>query len=210
MASLLYFFFAIVYVFAVQTRSISGRDFLHNHDLRNNWLGFRTTIKHIDAGKNLTRSEHIKRAVEQGNRRLETLKSRLTGAISGASFSVQLGGGEYLMNLGRETPPTYYSAVIDTGTDLIWTQCLPCQNCYALRTPIFNPANSSSYSHISCDNEFCYALPWPICDAYGYCSYINTYGGIVGLGRGALSLSSQLEEPRFSYCLAPILGSEPS
>ncbi|KAL9251054.1 Aspartic proteinase nepenthesin-2-like protein [Drosera capensis] len=236
---------------SIPTISISG------HDLNSNKLSFRTTIKHIDAGKNLTRSELIKRAVERGNHRLEALKSRLTAGTSpSAGALVQPGNGEYLMNLGIGTPPTYFSAIMDTGSDLIWTQCAPCLLCFSQPTAIFNPAKSSSYSKLSCTSKFCEALPSYACDKKNTCSYLYQYAdysytegslasetftfgtskkgtskvrnvafgcgdinqgfgegdgaGLVGLGRGPLSLISQLDEPQFSYCLTPMLESETS
>lgn len=39
---------------------------------------------------------------------------------------------------------------------------------------------------------------------------LNQPVGVVGLGRGPLSLVSQLAEPRFSYCLTSINGTKPS
>ncbi|CAI0474255.1 unnamed protein product [Linum tenue] len=123
------------------------------------------------------------------------------------------------MELAIGTPPVSYSAIVDTGSDLIWTQCEP---------------------------DLCSALPQSLCGSDG-CNYLYTYGddsstegvmatetftfggnqvkvpqlgfgcgednqgdgfsqggGLVGLGRGPLSLVSQLDQPKFSYCLTSI------
>ncbi|KAL9261082.1 Aspartic proteinase nepenthesin-2-like protein [Drosera capensis] len=245
MASAVCFLFVFVCAFAAQALSISGHDFIHIDDLRNNRLGFRTTIKHIDAGKNLTRSELIKRAVERGNFRNKCRQSG-TSLVKPGSF-------EYLMNVGMGTPTKYFSLVMDTGSDLNWVKCG-----ISTQEQTFNPANSSSYNtDVSCSSKFCNALPESYCSddicnySYGYgdgsgsigilaketitfgtskkgrCTRVKnvTFGcaddwpgfkgdingeGLIGLGRGTLSLISQLQEPQFSYCLTPLLESETS
>ncbi|CAH8355378.1 unnamed protein product [Eruca vesicaria subsp. sativa] len=59
----------------------------------------------------------------------------------------------YLMKLQIGTPPVEIEALIDTGSDVIWTQCLPCLNCYDQRNPIFDPSKSSTYeAETYCDN----------------------------------------------------------
>ncbi|CAH8309821.1 unnamed protein product [Eruca vesicaria subsp. sativa] len=59
---------------------------------------------------------------------------------------------EYIMKLQIGTPPVEIEAVIDTGSEVIWTQCLPCLNCYHQRNPIFDPSKSSTYQDLRCDN----------------------------------------------------------
>lgn len=154
---------------------------------------------------------------------------------------IYTGSGEFLMELSIGTPPEKYSAILDTGSDLIWTQCKPCTDCFKQPTPIFDPKKSSSFSELSCSDSLCQALPQSSCGTDG-CEYLYTYGdysstqgvlayetftfgdvsvakigfgcgednegdgfsqgaGLVGLGRGPLSLVSQLKEPKFSYCL---------
>lgn len=160
---------------------------------------------------------------------------------------IHAGNGEYLMELAIGTPPVSYPAVLDTGSDLIWTQCKPCTRCYKQPTPIFDPKKSSSFSKVSCGSSLCSALPSSTCSdgceyVYSYGDYSMTQGvlatetftfgksknkvsvhnigfgcgednegdgfeqasGLVGLGRGPLSLVSQLKKPRFSYCLTPM------
>lgn len=157
---------------------------------------------------------------------------------------VHAGVGEFLMTLSIGTPAKSFSAIVDTGSDLIWTQCEPCKQCYKQPTPIFNPKKSSSFSKVSCTSDLCDALPSSKCSNQS-CEYYYTYGdssstegilatetfsfgdvsipkvsfgcgednegggfsqgaGLVGLGRGTLSLVSQLKEPKFSYCLTSV------
>ncbi|KAL0332628.1 UNVERIFIED_CONTAM: Aspartic proteinase nepenthesin-2 [Sesamum calycinum] len=148
------------------------------------------------------------------------------------------------MDLSIGTPPLCYPAILDTGSDLTWTQCQPCRQCFDQPTPIFDPKNSPTFSKVDCSSNFCTELPGSICNQ-GTCLYSYGYGdgsytngflatetftfedvpvpnlvfgcgfdnegnfngstGLVGLGRGMLSLVSQLQEPKFSYCL-PAFG----
>ncbi|ESQ51328.1 hypothetical protein EUTSA_v10017848mg [Eutrema salsugineum] len=49
------------------------------------------------------------------------------------------------------TPPVEIEAVLDTGSELIWTQCLPCLNCYNQPDPLFDPSKSSTYKEKRCE-----------------------------------------------------------
>ncbi|CAM0144817.1 unnamed protein product [Urochloa decumbens] len=158
---------------------------------------------------------------------------------------VENGAGAYHMTLSVGTPSLAFPAVLDTGSDLTWTQCALCTACFAQPTPLFDPAASSTFSTLPCASPHCQALPsaFRSCNATG-CAYDYRYtvgftagylaadtlavgddaaapffpgvvfgcstanggdmdgaSGIVGLGRGALSLVSQLGVGRFSYCL---------
>ena len=66
--------------------------------------------------------------------------------------------GEYIMNLSIGTPPVPVIAIVDTGSDLTWTQCRPCTHCYKQVVPFFDPKNSSTYRDSSCGTSFCLAL----------------------------------------------------
>ncbi|XP_039131932.1 aspartyl protease family protein At5g10770-like [Dioscorea cayenensis subsp. rotundata] len=69
--------------------------------------------------------------------------------------------------------------IIDTGSDLTWTQCKPCFSCYIQQDPVFDPHLSSSYQNISCDSSTCIAVK-PItsgCTSNGAnCGYALSYG----------------------------------
>ncbi|XP_052190453.1 aspartic proteinase nepenthesin-1-like [Diospyros lotus] len=206
--------------------------------------GFRVALEHIDSGGNFTKFERISRAMKRGKHRLQKLNSMALAATdSQVKSAVHPGSGEFLMKLSIGTPPEPFYAIMDTGSDLIWTQCKPCQQCFDQPSPIFDPKKSSSFSKLSCSSPLCEALPHSSCG--DGCEYLYTYGdysstqgvlvsetftfdkvsvpkigfgcgednegdgfsqgsGLVGLGRGPLSLVSQLREPKFSYCLTSI------
>ncbi|CAJ1974865.1 unnamed protein product [Sphenostylis stenocarpa] len=239
----------VVALFVAPTSSTSRKTLKH-HPYPTN--GFRVMLRHVDSGKNLTKLERVQHGIKRGKSRLQRLNAMVLAASTAPDSDqleapVHAGNGEYLMELAIGTPPVSYPAVLDTGSDLIWTQCKPCTRCYKQPTPIFDPKTSSSFSKVSCDSSLCSALPSSTCSdgceyLYSYGDYSVTQGvlatetftfgkskkkvsvhnigfgcgednegdgfeqasGLVGLGRGPLSLVSQLHEPRFSYCLTPI------
>ncbi|KAJ8625545.1 hypothetical protein MRB53_034075 [Persea americana] len=209
--------------------------------------GIRVDLIHVDYGGNFTKLELLQRAIKRGKHRLERLKATAILAADDSGEKVQApthaGNGEFLVNLAIGTPPVPFAAILDTGSDLIWTQCKPCTNCYQQTTPIFDPSDSSSYSKLPCSSPLCTALPTSMCSSgceylYAYGDYSTTQGvmasetftfgstkvpkigfgcgddnegrgfsqgaGLVGLGRGPLSLISQLGSGKFSYCLTSI------
>ncbi|KAI6691739.1 hypothetical protein NL676_019449 [Syzygium grande] len=210
-------------------------------------IGFRVTLKHVDHGKNFTKFERLQRAMKRGKSRLQRLNAMVLAAEDNTELEspVHAGNGEFLMQLSMGTPPDSFSAIVDTGSDLIWTQCKPCTQCFDQSTPIFDPKKSSTFSKLACTSQLCEALPTSSCGSDG-CEYLYTYGdysstqgilasetftfadsvsipkvgfgcgennegsgfdqgaGLVGLGRGPLSLVSQLGVPKFSYCLTSI------
>ncbi|KAI3462394.1 hypothetical protein Pfo_019057 [Paulownia fortunei] len=232
---------ALVVLFVSPAVSTS-RNLLDHHDVK---TGFQVTLKHIDSGGNFTKFELLQRAMMRGRKRMERLYA-VALAASDASIEapIHAGDGEFLMELSIGTPPASYSAILDTGSDLIWTQCKPCRQCFNQPTLIFDPKESSSFSELSCSSDLCASLPMSSCND-GKCEYLYAYGdysstegimatetftfgkvsipnvgfgcgfdnegvgfnqggGLVGLGRGPLSLVSQLDEPKFSYCLTSI------
>lgn len=235
------FLFLSSILFALQVSSTS-RHVVNNHK------GFRLSLKHVDSGGNFTKFERLQRAMARGKSRLQrlslvaTLSSR--DETNDVKSTIHAGNGEFLMQISIGSPSESYNAIMDTGSDLIWTQCKPCKECFDQSTPIFDPSKSSTFEKISCSNKLCEALPISSCGGSN-CEYMYTYGdysssegflasetftfgkvsipnvafgcgndnegsgfsqgaGLVGLGRGPLSLVSQLHMSRFSYCLTSI------
>ncbi|KAH7862086.1 hypothetical protein Vadar_034640 [Vaccinium darrowii] len=251
LSSLLFLTLALILIFVPPGFSTSRHalDHGHVHHLMKN--GFKITLKHVDSAGNFTKFERLQRAMKRGRQRLQKFSEMVLAASadSDVKSTVYPGNGEFLMKLSIGTPPESFSAIMDTGSDLIWTQCKPCQQCYAQPTPVFDPKKSSSFSKTECSSDLCKALPTSSCS--DGCEYLYTYGdysstqgilatetftfdkvsvpkigfgcgednegsgftqgaGLVGLGRGPLSLVSQMGQPKFSYCLTSIDGTKPS
>ncbi|KAK7310330.1 hypothetical protein RJT34_07780 [Clitoria ternatea] len=87
------------------------------------------------------------------------------------------GSGEYMVRIGVGSPPVYQYMVIDSGSDVVWVQCEPCDKCYNQSDPIFNPTHSASYTGVSCSSSVCDQLDtagWGCHE--GRCRYEVSYG----------------------------------
>ncbi|KAJ1439606.1 Xylanase inhibitor, C-terminal [Sesbania bispinosa] len=62
---------------------------------------------------------------------------------------------EYLMSYSIGTPPFEIFGVVDTGSDIVWSQCEPCKACYKQITPIFDPSKSPTYKIFPCSSTTC-------------------------------------------------------
>ncbi|XP_022966851.1 protein ASPARTIC PROTEASE IN GUARD CELL 2-like [Cucurbita maxima] len=94
-----------------------------------------------------------------------------TGVISG----MEEGSGEYFVRIGVGSPPRSQYMVIDSGSDIVWVQCQPCRQCYQQSDPVFNPAESTSYTGVSCGSAICDRLENAGCHS-GRCRYEVSYG----------------------------------
>eukprot|EP01018_Ginkgo_biloba_P035837 Gb_01040 [translate_table: standard] len=101
------------------------------------------------------------------------------------------------MKLEIGTPSLSFSGILDTGSDLTWTQCQPCIDCYKQPTPIYDPSKSSTFSNAPCESSFCHALPLSSCNnrvcEYGY------YYGDYSVTEGILSFETFTFSSRQSF-----------
>lgn len=63
----------------------------------------------------------------------------------------------FVASVGLGTPQKQVSLVVDTGSDLTWTQCEPCadKGCYEQQETMFNRDASSTYANVSSDSPYC-------------------------------------------------------
>ncbi|CAI0376582.1 unnamed protein product [Linum tenue] len=66
--------------------------------------------------------------------------------------------GDYIVTVGLGTPAKQLSLIFDTGSDVTWTQCQPCVECYQQKEKIFDPSSSKTYRNVSCEAAACSAL----------------------------------------------------
>ncbi|KAF3525087.1 hypothetical protein F2Q69_00049471 [Brassica cretica] len=135
---------------------------------------------------------------------------------------MSLGSGEYFMDVLVGSPPKHFSLILDTGSDLNWIQCLPCYDCFqqndnqpcpyyywygdssnttgdfAVETFTVNlTTNGGSSELYNVENMMFGCGHWNR-------GLFHGAAGLLGLGRGPLSFSSQLQSlygHSFSYCL---------
>ncbi|KAJ0096189.1 hypothetical protein Patl1_16438 [Pistacia atlantica] len=88
---------------------------------------------------------------------------------------MEQGSGEYFVRIGVGSPPRSQFMVIDSGSDIVWVQCQPCNQCYKQSDPVFNPADSASFTGVSCSSAVCDRLENAGCHA-GRCRYEVSYG----------------------------------
>uniref|UniRef100_A0A0R0IKL9 Peptidase A1 domain-containing protein n=1 Tax=Glycine max TaxID=3847 RepID=A0A0R0IKL9_SOYBN len=98
------------------------------------------------------------------------------------------GSGEYFVRIGIGSPATYQYMVIDSGSDVVWVQCQPCDQCYNQSDPIFNPALSASFAAVPCSSAVCDQLDDSGCHQ-GRCRYQVSYGD-GSYTRGTLALET--------------------
>ncbi|KAK9056449.1 hypothetical protein SSX86_023810 [Deinandra increscens subsp. villosa] len=94
---------------------------------------------------------------------------------------MQQGSGEYFVRIGVGSPPQSQYMVVDSGSDVVWVQCLPCKQCYRQSDPLFDPANSASFTAVSCGSTVCEHAAETVdgCRGHGggrWCGYQVSYG----------------------------------
>ncbi|KAL2490086.1 Eukaryotic aspartyl protease family protein [Forsythia ovata] len=124
-----------------------------------------------------TRFDRLKNAVHRSLSRKESFNPTSISTKAGSFKSpIQSNGGEYLMKISLGTPSFEILAIADTGSDLLWTQCKPCTDCYKQIAPLFDPKKSSSYRDLSCQSQLCTAVGSSSCDSKNNCQYTVSYG----------------------------------
>ncbi|KAL2325271.1 hypothetical protein Fmac_024329 [Flemingia macrophylla] len=131
--------------------------------------------------------------VERRRRSLSAIKAhdaRRRGRIL-SSVDLNLGGnglptetGLYFTKLGLGSPPKDYYVQVDTGSDILWVNCVECSKCprrsdLGIELTLYDPKGSETSDLISCDQDFCSATydgPIPGCKSELPCPYSITYG----------------------------------
>ncbi|CAN1271763.1 Aspartic proteinase CDR1 [Linum perenne] len=97
----------------------------------------------------------VRRAVSRAGSQADFAPTSLASAVAAPLIA---NDGEYLMNISLGSPPFPVLAIADTGSDIIWTQCQPCIDCYKQNAPIFDPKSSSTYNPVPCYSDTCLLL----------------------------------------------------
>ncbi|XP_047331125.1 aspartic proteinase CDR1-like [Impatiens glandulifera] len=153
-------------------------------------ISFSTYLIHRDSlesplyDSSTNKTNFLERAILRSSSRLSHLKSiskfpnddpkEINSIDSTVSVSTVY---EYLIEISIGTPPIKQLVIFDTGSDNVWTQCLPCVNCFRQTQPKFNSKRSRSYNILTCGGKECGKLgndktcEW----RYGKCTYTLKY-----------------------------------
>ncbi|XP_042383819.1 aspartyl protease 25-like [Zingiber officinale] len=110
--------------------------------------------------------------------RLAFLSSKRT-SVPIASGQQALQSSAYVLRAKLGSPPQQLLLAVDTGADVAWAPCSPCASCPAAASQ-FLPANSSTYTPLSCSSSWCPQFKGQSCaDAApsGPCAFTQSYGG---------------------------------
>ncbi|KAI4312593.1 hypothetical protein MLD38_037398 [Melastoma candidum] len=142
--------------------------------------GFSVELIHRDSHKSpfYDPSETpFQRAGKAARRSIARVRGLRTNDEGEPSADISRIDADYLINITIGTPPMSIVAIADTGSDLIWTQCPPCQNCFPQVAPWFNPRASSTYAQVDCNSDKCHVFDLTFCSRQGStCQYSTSYG----------------------------------
>ncbi|GLJ36521.1 hypothetical protein SUGI_0733720 [Cryptomeria japonica] len=156
---------------------------------RNPWTLQVLHREHLIPG-NSTFEERFRARLERESGRVEALNRRVENKLSqdlvggmkkvddfGSEVMSGMieGSGEYFTRIGVGTPAREQYMVLDTGSDVVWVQCQPCNDCYDQADPVFDPSYSASFTSVSCTSAVCSELEISDCNSRG-CAYQVAYG----------------------------------
>ncbi|XP_057723859.1 aspartic proteinase CDR1 [Arachis stenosperma] len=166
--------------------------------------GFSVELIHRDSTKSPfynpfdTPFQRLSKAFQRSMNRVNRFYPHSKALSNAPQADIISNQGEYLMRYSIGTPPIEILGIADTGSDLIWSQCKPCDDCYNQTNPIFDPSNSTTYKSIPCNTRVCESLVQSSCakttNEYSTCEYSMSYGdgsySIGGLAFDTLTLGS--------------------
>ncbi|TVU12129.1 hypothetical protein EJB05_45756 [Eragrostis curvula] len=155
-------------------------------------LTIRADLTHVDSGRGFTKRELLSRMAARSSARAASLHHPPGGGggggggghynhpatASAAPGTVGEPSTEYLIHLGIGTPqPQHVALTLDTGSDLVWTQCKPCPDCFDQPSPMFDPSASKTIYAVSCNDPLCAQSGVAACYIRSHgCFYLETYG----------------------------------
>ncbi|CAD6245464.1 unnamed protein product [Miscanthus lutarioriparius] len=125
-------------------------------------IDFRADLNHPYAGSSLSTDDviiHAARASRARAARINARLARVLGNLSAADVPVApLSDQGHSLTLGIGTPPQPRTLIVDTGSDLIWTQCRLSRRTRTAsrqREPLYEPRRSSSFAFLPCSDHLC-------------------------------------------------------
>lgn len=124
-----------------------------------------------------TTTDRAKRLLESSAARLADFQARSSLKKDDIRFDLVLSFPMLFVNFSVGNPPVPQLTIMDTGSNLLWIQCLPCENCSQSYNPVFDPSKSSTYSRLPCNTSYCKFVPDGQCGSIDQCVYHQTYLG---------------------------------
>lgn len=142
--------------------------------------GLHMKLTHVDAKGNYTAEELVRRAVAAGKQRLAFLDAAMAGGGDGGGVGapVRWATLQYVAEYLIGDPPQRAEAIVDTGSNLVWTQCTDClaavaDPCFEQHLPLYNYSASRSTKPVPCTDALCQANPYGhFCDRDGSCVFL--------------------------------------
>ncbi|KAG7957547.1 hypothetical protein I3843_11G181300 [Carya illinoinensis] len=127
---------------------------------------------------NISQSERIQKLAEISHARANYLMSKSSQNATVDPENIHLPVHEdsivYSAEPSLGTPQSSQFFLVDGASGLIWTQCLPCINCFNQIPPLFNSIASTTYQKIQCNDPRC-RKPFYKC-VNEKCVYTQKYG----------------------------------
>ncbi|MFS7976287.1 putative nepenthesin [Helianthus anomalus] len=135
-------------------------------------------VHHKFAGRETTLKEVISHDANRHRRFLSAADLPLGGDSRPTAAAL------YFTRLQIGSPPKDYHVQVDTGSDLLWVNCIECENCpkesdLGIPLRLYDPKDSSTAKKVGCDDEFCkstFTGPSDECKAGMLCAYGVKYG----------------------------------
>lgn len=158
-------------LFTIFIVSLSKSVFTSARTTGNQLTGFSSDIIHRDSvnsplfNPSLSHHDRFRASVHRSHTRFNILRRAILskGKTSRASFQFGLASSnfEYLMTIQVGTPSKSIVAIIDTGSDVVWTNCRSYCKSYKQDAWVFYPMNSSTFHELKCNSDSCHLLDSP-------------------------------------------------
>ncbi|KAI0519502.1 hypothetical protein KFK09_006951 [Dendrobium nobile] len=154
--------------------SPSKLNVVHVHGLCSSWMRQDKT-SHVDLFRQeQARVDYIHRQASNATSRVNPIGNFLFARVP-ATIDYNISRYSYIVNIGLGTPTKFFSFTFDTGSDLTWTQCVPCINCHTQKNPFYDPTQSFTFTNIPCNSNYCTQLDHFGCSSTSTCLYEEEY-----------------------------------
>ncbi|KAI0519474.1 hypothetical protein KFK09_006922 [Dendrobium nobile] len=144
------------------------------HGLCSSWM-LEDKMSHVELFRqDQARIDYIHHRASNATSQLNPIGDSLFARVP-AIIDYAISRYAFIVNIGLGNPTKFFSFILDTGSDLTWTQCVPCVNCYDQKNPFYDPTQSSNFTNIPCNSNYCTTLEYFGCSSTSTCLYEERY-----------------------------------